>query len=465
MPFDMRCTWRILTLAVLLSGLPWLAQADWGPDELEHNRRLLEKWRSNPEHDARLRRDLKAYLALPYDRQQQLRTLDHELSDEDSTGYARLQRAIERYADWLRNLPEADREQILTATSAEERLKRIREIRQRQWVEQLPRATREKLHKLQADPSKYQAELAELKKQEQKWRHEWRYAIEHWDALPATRPQAELVKELIPQIDQFVRESLAPMLGPAEKTRLENAHKARESGRWFFYLSTIADLADKHPVRLPPAARIGPTRFKELPDTWQARVLEAQNWPPQPVVTAEGKWPDYAFAVHRFVFNKEKPARLPKPPLGPATPAEFTPAVQQFIKEKLLPMLTTEERGQLTRAMGRWPGYPNLLMNLARKHSLEVPGTKLPGSPEIWNQFRVRKTAAEASPEVPDRVLRDFLQKDLTPLERAELTSLSLEDPNSRQQVLQLYFKRNPDELRRLRLRDQKRPMQPGMKK
>jgi hypothetical protein len=454
-----------LVLAVLLGGLPWLAQADSAPDELEHNRRLLEKWRSNPEHEARLRRDLKAFLTLPYDRQQQLRTLDRELSEEDSAGYARLQRAGERYIDWLRNLPETDRQQILTATSAEERLKRIREIRLRQWVDQLPRATGEKLQKLQAAPSKYQAELGELKKQDHKWRQEWRYAIEHWDALPPTRPQPHLAKGLIPQIDQFVRESLSPMLGPAERTRLENARKALETGRVPFYLSTIADLADKHPVRLPPALKIGPTRFSELPETWQARVLQAQNWPPPPVAAAEGKWPAYAFAVHQFVVNKEKQPRLPKPPLGPSSPAEFTPAVQQFIKDKLLPVLTTEEKGRLTKATGRWPGYPVLLMNLAQKHSLEVPGTKLPGSPEIWNQFRPRKTTAEASPEVPDRVLRDFLQKDLTPLERAELTSLSLDDPNSRQQVLQLYFKRNPDELRRLRQRDQKRQIQPGMKK
>src|SRR5437870_13485302 len=124
MLFDMRHTGRILVLAVLLGGLPWLAQADSGPDELEQNRRLLEKWRTNPDHEARLRRDLKAFLALPYDRQQQLRTLDRELSEEDSAGYARLQRVVERYADWLRNLPEADRQQIVTAASAEERLKR-----------------------------------------------------------------------------------------------------------------------------------------------------------------------------------------------------------------------------------------------------------------------------------------------------------------------------------------------------
>ena len=61
-----------LALAALLVGLA--AAAD--PDALEHNRRLLERWRSDPDHYRRLQRDLRAFHALPRARQEQLRRLD-----------------------------------------------------------------------------------------------------------------------------------------------------------------------------------------------------------------------------------------------------------------------------------------------------------------------------------------------------------------------------------------------------
>src|SRR5260370_9065540 len=153
----MRFFLRILVLAILLVMFPYLAQADTGPDDLEQNRKLLEKWRSDPERYARLLRDLKAFRTLSEERQQQVRTLDRELHEVDSTDYVHLQRALERYVDWLKNLSEADRQRVILAANAPERLKVIREIRERQWIEQLPRATREKLQKLKPDPASYQA--------------------------------------------------------------------------------------------------------------------------------------------------------------------------------------------------------------------------------------------------------------------------------------------------------------------
>src|SRR5258708_31468895 len=84
-------------------------------EDIEGNRTQLEKWRADPDHYARLRHDLDAFLALPVERQAQLRELDHALHEEDSATYARLRRTLERYHDLLRTLPEAARQKTETA--------------------------------------------------------------------------------------------------------------------------------------------------------------------------------------------------------------------------------------------------------------------------------------------------------------------------------------------------------------
>ena len=86
---------RFLALLLLLIALPLVALAD-GNDEQERNRKLLEKARSDPPHYARLLQDLQAFLALPEEKQKELRKLDHDLHDEDSAGYAHLQRVLEQ---------------------------------------------------------------------------------------------------------------------------------------------------------------------------------------------------------------------------------------------------------------------------------------------------------------------------------------------------------------------------------
>src|SRR5688572_22443826 len=64
-----RHCWWLLAVA----GLAAAAPRDLGDADLERNRRLLDKWRADPEHYARLRRDLKAFYELPESRQQALR--------------------------------------------------------------------------------------------------------------------------------------------------------------------------------------------------------------------------------------------------------------------------------------------------------------------------------------------------------------------------------------------------------
>src|SRR5262245_9551054 len=79
----------------MLSLLGFLALAAYGlaeseapaPEDpsllLEQNRRLLERWRKDPEHFNRLKNDLRAFQALPSEKQARLRQLDRDLHDEE----------------------------------------------------------------------------------------------------------------------------------------------------------------------------------------------------------------------------------------------------------------------------------------------------------------------------------------------------------------------------------------------
>ena len=47
----------LLAAAVLGAAVPVLAVSESAPDDVEHNRRLLEKYRADPDHYARLLRE------------------------------------------------------------------------------------------------------------------------------------------------------------------------------------------------------------------------------------------------------------------------------------------------------------------------------------------------------------------------------------------------------------------------
>jgi hypothetical protein len=50
--------------------------------------------------------------------------------------------------------------------------------------------------------------------------------------------------------------------------------------------------------------------------------------------------------------------------------------------------LTKPEAERLHNAEGKWPEYPRLLLELARRHDLVVPGMSLPGPRGLWQQAR-----------------------------------------------------------------------------
>ncbi len=135
-----------LFLAVLLgAAVPVLAVSDAAPDDAEHNRRLLDRYRADPDHYARLLRDLRAFQALPPDRQERMRQFDRELHDQDPETQNRLWEVLERYTDWVNRLPKADQKRIEQAADRNERLAIVKQLRMNDWMERLPKKDRDEL--------------------------------------------------------------------------------------------------------------------------------------------------------------------------------------------------------------------------------------------------------------------------------------------------------------------------------
>jgi len=420
------------TLAwTLLFVAPVLLAADTAPDDLEHNRRLLEWLRRDPEHYQRLERDLHAFQALPSSRQEAIRRLDHDLHEEDPATQAHLWRVLDRYVTWFERLAEADEQRICEAADPQERLRIVKEIRERQWIERLPAADRQRIQ--DAPPEKRADLMADLRRDERDKREKWQSVLHHGDDLvPARRARPVRLADFPAGVQSYVREVLQPILPPEEKQRLKNA-----TGTWPLYARTLIELADKHPYAL-----VGPVRYRELPDQVQQLLPLRHLTQPQKnrLANVEDKWPDFGVVFADIARNKS--VHLPRP-LGRCRVEDFPLGTQQLIQEKLVPELTPDEAARLAKEEGNWPQYPSLLLDLAKHHQLEVPGTRLPGPPQYWDRLR------NALPDLPDPILRDFAAMELNAAERQNL-QLSALDPDSRERLTKKFFELHPEALQRM---------------
>jgi len=165
-----------LLMAVLLIAMPGAAPPgetstpDTGRDDaLASNVRRLEQWRKDPEHSARLQRDLNAFWAMSPQRRARLRKLDQDLHQEDSATQMRLWDVLERYHSWVERLPEADRRRIESARDWRHRLALVKELREREWVRRQPPSTQKRLASLSAAERKKEvARLREAQRQRQR---------------------------------------------------------------------------------------------------------------------------------------------------------------------------------------------------------------------------------------------------------------------------------------------------------
>jgi hypothetical protein len=300
---------------------------------------------------------------------------------------------------------------------------------------------------LQRQPQKLRDELARLPEDQRnekiaEQRKEERLRIAAWMRALRVRSEAHPDKpvrasDFGAEGERYVNEVLRPQLTAEEAGQLKMA-----DGKWPYYTRTVLDLADKHPVKLPGPAK-GIARHYDLPDDYRTALTPAvKNLPKsqqRPLEEAGGKWPDYAIEVTKLV----RPGNPQLKPLGPSRAADFAAPVKEFIETKLLPKLSPQEKADLAKEEGKWPEYPTKVLALAGLHTLEVPLMRLPGADQ-W-----REKVGDALPEVPDRTLRDFALNDLTSEERTKL-GLSVNDPASRDRLVQEYFRKNPHERKRL---------------
>lgn len=410
--------WLILVLGGVLTAF-----GATGSDsaDLEGNRRLLEKWRGDPDHFLRLQRDLAAFQALPPERQERFRRFDRQLHAGDLTTQARLWAVLDRYVSWHDSLPEEQRALIDSAGDFEERLAVIRRLRAAEWLDRLPARVRDEVLKLPVEQQT--ARVLQWRHEERKQRQEWARLNQPREG-EVTRP-TRLIDFPI-EVQRFVETALVPQLTPEERDKLRKA-----DGRWPDLAAVVRELAELHPV-LPPLPSGAVTRWQELPPGVMQQLRPLNKAHGKALTKHLGRWPDFALELTRLARQEGgKP-----PPLGASRPAEFPPEVQTFLKDRLLPALSAEQRLSLSALEGQWPEYPKQILKLARAKRLVVPIMGLPGPPSLWDAARVRL------PDVPDRLLYRFARDELTPQEHAEM-QLSPNDPmGSREKIKKAWYRK-----------------------
>jgi hypothetical protein len=367
-----------LVLGVLALSAPVLALSGPSADDLESNRRLLARWKEeDPAHYARLKNDLRAFRALPPERQAALRQLDRQLEQDDPAVRARLWQVMDRYATWLDHLAAADRERVQAAPTAADRLRIIRDLREREWVERLPRTRRQQLAAASAE--KRSVLLAEWRRQEVERRQEWQRAAAAGEEPAGWRMPPARVADLSPMAQAYVQVALQPHLSAEERERLRQAEGLAQP-----FTRTLLELVNRHPPALP-GPPLGPARPWQLPKEVRERLQQVRGSERQRVELLKGSWPDFAIAVTRLLRSRE--GGMPQE-LGPCRPDDLPPPVRQFLANRLLPKLNDQEKQRLAAAEGRWPDYPREIAQLSRQHGLQVPAPALPGPRGYWERLR-----------------------------------------------------------------------------
>ncbi|QJW98905.1 hypothetical protein [Frigoriglobus tundricola] len=325
----------------------------------------------------------KAFHALPPARQAEIAKLDQDLFASDPKQRDHLLRALEAYAVWLERLPEGERRGVLAAATPGLRLDVIHKVRAQQWRDALPPSVRNKPELV----SQWQEDEAAHR---ERWGFIRRHAAEfaaHRSPWPFdTEPGRKEVVEFARHAFKIPPEKTDPKSDDAKKCRLSwdelaeyrrTLAQAERDGAWAWYGLVVYELAKAHPY-LPEAAdpKLLITEPKELPEEYVHVLKKKTTW-------SFRKWPEFPLEIHR-----ETPARkltsTKLPPLGPARPDEFKEPVRTFVTTVLESKLSTAERDALRQAEGKWPEYPKLVVQFAKRHELSVPGVTLPGPPSRW---------------------------------------------------------------------------------
>jgi hypothetical protein len=386
---------------LLAAVAPALALSDAITNEREENRRLLENYRTtDPEKYAQLLRGLQVFQSLPTEVQDQIRKLDRDLRKEDSATREHLLNVLRRYDAWLQSLSEAERNSINLTQNPKERMQIIKKIRERQWLERLPAADRKKI--LDAPEPQRARLIHNLRQAELQRRQDWQITLRFWKEIVNHESLPVRMEEFSAEVKAFYDRVLYPLLTDDERQRVKNTE-----GKWPSYPRTLVELADKHPIAIPGPT--GPVRRKAL--SVEAKKLKKHT---DRINAAEGKWPEFGIALLEIEKDLKKVHLLSKD-YQPSHPSDFSEPIQKFIKEKLLPALDAKEKERLKNAEGKWPNYPEILLELARKNDLQVPEMALPGSRESWDRYRLRSPAPVGAWQEPVILPKNLMIADLHP--------------------------------------------------
>src|SRR5262245_54369376 len=267
----------------------------------------------NPDDPAYLRRQYAWFRAQEPARQQQLRKLHEDFQALPPEEQARLTRVMQNYNAWLARLPDVDRARVTSAPTAATRLDAVRDLREREWVDLLPRPYRDEYAQLEADARRQKV---------QEWRTEEAERHEEWAV--AQRTSGEFQPGKIPaifsgdgraQIDAFVA-NLKENLSEVERKALDEAKAAIEDGNYFWYAFEVARLSHLHPT-LP--GKVGPKDWASLPEEVKTYLVRndkhfaKKGWQQElkDLRRAQGRWPE--FALELADYCQKNNLKLPEP--------------------------------------------------------------------------------------------------------------------------------------------------------
>jgi hypothetical protein len=392
-------TARTATAGCLVTLIAVCAWAVDPPGDEATNRRLLALYKSDPEKLERLRQSVDAFRALPAAEQERLRQLDRQLHELKPPTHARLRAVMERYAGWRSRLSAEDRRRLDAAPPGDERLAVVEAILDRQWQASLPRADRDRLDA--ADPAERARLLAQLRKADDERQRQRVAARQVVDDIAAG--------EMRERFRRYVDESLKPLLNDDEDARLKvilsptrpDAGKGAKGNLLDRYVTTMNELTEgRSPLPFPGPAPPGRDKALRTPADLPADLRRQLGTPPpQAVTAAERKWPQFPLAVQAALRAKgvEPPGRV----FGPTNLDELPPSVRKAVQDELLDALTEAEREQLAAAAGKWPDYPQRVMELAARHSVRIPGLALPNRDQMtswWWRSLMGRPAEKGPP-------------------------------------------------------------------
>jgi hypothetical protein len=391
---------HFLALMVAFAGTAWWAVAEPTAEELERRRQRLETLRKHPEQLARLRDNLKAYLALPEKRQKEITKLDDDLHELTPKKQERLHGVLERYAEWLDQLRDRDPrayQAIKDAPDAATRLALIKDQRDREWMDLQPKVYRDQWIKLEG-PARTEF-VAKLRLEDRRKHEQWLIAKRFWRELDGKQPMPCRLSDFASKdnksnrVKDYVTDYLLPFLTKEEKKKLDDAE-----GKWPDFPQVLVELASKRPTALPPDP---PRKLAELPEPVRHRLIEPKKATDKKKDTIAAKRLEAQIRAYEgpgFASNlvQHYAGKLPTDiEYLASTYNALQPPMRDFVSNQLDPALDQTEKRKLADAAKQWPEYPRTIQELAIKHNLQPPWHILP-EPKTWKWDLYRNSRAQS---------------------------------------------------------------------